>query len=157
MTSPKPAKKRPAKKSRAKKKRPTKWQGLGSPESLYLEHACYFISEALGETTYLVGSATEKRDFRDVDVRVIFSDEKFAALFGPDAAPGCRLSPFWSLLCASISTYLSKVTDLPVDFQIQQRSSISEADWSRYRDPLGRYPSYAGRERPAWHVTVTNQ
>ena len=109
-----------------------------------LAHACLIVEDALGEQAYLVGSATESRDYRDVDIRMIFDDDKYETLFGEAYS---ETSPFWSLLCASISEYLQNRTGLPVDFQIQKRSRVSEADWPKERIPVSVYP---GNVRPAW-------
>ena len=108
---------------------------VGVPAIFILSQECYFIKMALGDTCYLVGSSTETRDFRDVDVRVIFNDDKFDAMF---SAAFC---PFWSLLCTSISVMLSQRTGLPVDFQIQKRSRVKESDWNKMRVPLGIFHS----------------
>ena len=107
---------------------------LGALESLRLDAACLIVSEALGATCWLVGSATMGREYRDVDVRVILEDVQFEALFG--ACPP-SLSPLRCLMGASISTYLREQTGLPVDFQIQKRSAVKEADWSKPRVAMG--------------------
>src|SRR4029077_18922075 len=58
---------------------------IGAPACFALEQACQILRDAFGEYgIYLVGSALERADWRDVDVRYILSDEAFAALF-PDA------------------------------------------------------------------------
>lgn len=97
---------------------------IGVPQAFLLDHACAFVGKALDETCYLVGSATQRMNFRDVDVRVIMFDAKFDALFGKNH--NGHLMAFWSLLCTSISLYLSKATGLPVDFQIQRMSEANE-------------------------------
>ena len=74
---------------------------------------------------------------------MIFDDEKFDALFGRF---GYR-QHFWKVLVTALSEYLEKRTGLPVDFQIQRRSSVSEVDWARIRDPLGINVS---NDPPAW-------
>ena len=122
-----------------------KWNGIGSPDFLLLDQACALVNMALDGQCYLVGSALERRDYRDVDVRIIFDDVKYDALFGGLLA--IRHSPLWSLMCASISTLLSKQTGLKVDFQIQRRSWISEVDWAKDREPVGLYSNECG---PAW-------
>ena len=89
-------------------------------------------------TTYLVGSATAKDDYRDVDIRTILDDDEFDALFG-----GREF--FWSLTCLGISTYLHEVTGLPVDFQIQRRAEANEKYVAGIRNPIGvRARPYAG-------------
>lgn len=121
-----------------------KYTGLGEPEHMKLAAACQLVADALNETCYMVGSATESREFRDVDVRVIMDDENFDSLFGPSRA----FKPFQVLFSISVSTWLREVTGLPVDFQVQRRSDVSQADWDKERDPLNiaTFPEL----RPPW-------
>ena len=112
---------------------------LGGPEHRSLEHALRIVHDAFGRDNmpYLVGSATERADYRDVDVRIILDDVDFNAIFG-GGTPGSRI-PLWSLLTVAISEYLAKRTGLPVDFQIQRRSEVKTADWDKPRHPLGMF------------------
>lgn len=119
---------------------------IGAPEAYSLDQVAHFVSKALGNTCYLVGSATEKRDFRDVDIRMIFDDVKWVALFGDKSSGGHSF--FWSLLCVSVSEYMSKRTGLKVDFQIQKRSSVRKSDWEKPRSPIGMF--YSFETDPAW-------
>ena len=117
---------------------------LPAPHAFHLEHACAMIHQAFGDCPYLVGSCLMKRDYRDVDVRLILSDEQFAHHF-----PACGDHPerhaLWSLMCSTISDWLSKRTGLPIDFQIQQRTAANKMYPRRPRRPMGlffaaRYP-----------------
>ena len=108
---------------------------IGGPEGLALDHAVHIIEMAYNSTCYLVGSALERPDFRDVDVRLILDDKDFEGYFGKNWGP--RLNPLWSLTCLSLSEYLSTRTGLRVDFQIQKRSKVKESDWNKNREPLG--------------------
>lgn len=104
---------------------------IGAPEFFNLNHACQALTEAFGYNIYLVGSALERRDFRDVDVRCILDDEDFARLF-----PACGNAPqhcaSWSLLSAAISEWLRARTGLPIDFQFQaQTKANAENDGPR--------------------------
>jgi len=95
---------------------------IRGPHYFNLNMACRSVEEAFGfgYGVYLVGSSLERRDYGDVDVRCVLPDEEFARLF-PGLTPGHELRhAFWSLLCSSISLYLSQHSGLPVDFQIQQ-------------------------------------
>lgn len=108
---------------------------LAPRESMILDMACGMLQAAFHETCYLVGSATESKIFRDVDVRMIMDDGQYDRMFGT-----AGISPYWEVLCASISAWLSDLTGLPVDFQIQHRSRAN-ARYSRKkgdkRHPLG--------------------
>jgi hypothetical protein len=108
--------------------RPKRKKGvyIGAPACFALEQCCQHINEALGDFgCYLVGSALERADWRDVDVRYIMTDEQFAKLF-PDAGQHWEHNPRWLLLTVSISGWMRSVTGLPVDFQIQPQSHANE-------------------------------
>jgi hypothetical protein len=109
---------------------------VGAPAVFALELACQVIGRAFDSYgCYLVGSALERPDWRDVDVRMIMSDEEFAAEF-PDAQTHWECDPKWLLLTVSISAWLSKQTGLPVDFQFQPQTHANERHKGR-RDALG--------------------
>lgn len=98
---------------------------IGAPQMFELNQACRIVTEAFGgNCPFLVGSSLEKRDYRDVDVRLILDDEEFGRLFG--SVDAVAYNPLWSLMCSSISLWLSKHSGLPVDFQIQQRTAANE-------------------------------
>lgn len=69
------------------------------------------------EVAYLVGSTLTTTAYRDVDVRLIFDDAKFAALDELLSIP--RLN-----MCLSI--WGRHVTGLPIDCQIQQMTEANE-------------------------------
>ena len=100
----------------------------GAPEGFELELACQQLNQAFdGFGCYLVGSALERPDWRDIDVRLIMGDEEFDALF-----PGCRerhtweFNPRWLIMTISITEWLRKRTGLPVDFQFQPQSHAND-------------------------------
>lgn len=112
---------------------------LPAPHYFNLNHACQILNEAFGwGTTFLVGSSIERRDFRDVDVRCILADEDFDKFF-----PGLTGNPanhaLWSIMCSSISLWLSQHTGLPVDFQIQRRTDANAKNEGRPRSALGMF------------------
>jgi hypothetical protein len=95
---------------------------VGAPKIFALEQCCRQIDEAFGDYgCYLVGSALDRPDWRDVDVRFIMEDKKFAELF-PDAGDYREQDQRWLLLTVAISEWLSKITGLPIDFQIQSQT-----------------------------------
>lgn len=124
-----------------------------APHFFALNHACSLLNRALGGFgCYLVGSSLERRDYRDVDVRFILSDEEFDRLFRvrpEDAESGAAgwLNPLWSLMCTSISVWLREQTGLPVDFQIQRQTQANEKHPGT-RSALGIFLDYPG-ERPS--------
>lgn len=95
-----------------------------------LNEACKVVHEAFGDPPYLVGSALEKAEFRDVDLRTILDDEEWDALFA-------GRQRVWALFCLGVSQYLSDVTDLPIDFQVQRMTEANEKFGGRMRNPMG--------------------
>ena len=107
-------------------KRPIKGTYIGAPACFALELACRQICEAFGgHHCYVVGSALDQADWRDVDVRYILSDEEFSRLF-PDAGQCWEQDARWLLLTVAISEHLSTVTGLPIDFQFQPETHANE-------------------------------
>jgi hypothetical protein len=99
---------------------------IGAPACFALEQGCQIINDAFGGFgCYVVGSALDRADWRDVDVRLIMEDDRFSALF-PDAGQHWEFNPRWLLLTISISYWLSKMTGLPVDFQFQPQTHANE-------------------------------
>lgn len=96
-----------------------------------LEDWCQMVSVILGPhgTPYLVGSVTERADFRDVDLRVILPDEEFDARFRsrPDAV---------RFLNRAFSVWGQQETGLPIDFQVQ-RMTDANAEFDKPRYPMG--------------------
>lgn len=112
---------------------------LPVPHVFNLNQACMVLAEAFDHGVYLVGSCLKKRDYRDVDVRAIVSDEMYDRMF-----PGCVIEqhhPLWSVMCASISLYLEKATGLPIDFQIQKQS-VANQKYPGERHALGMFLVY---------------
>lgn len=105
---------------------------VGTPAIFLLELACKPISDAFGGFgCYLVGSALERPDWRDIDVRFIMSDEEFQKEFPGTYDPARKLAtwefdPKWILLSTGIAAYLAKATGLPVDFQFQPQTHANE-------------------------------
>lgn len=102
---------------------------LGVPELYRLDSACARLQALYPFRVYLVGSCLERRDFRDVDIRLQLSDKKYAH----------HTRREWLFLNAAISDQLSAMTGLPIDFQF-----MSVTDWADYKDrpvrPVGHLP-----------------
>ncbi|WP_199170525.1 hypothetical protein [Caulobacter sp. FWC2] len=111
---------------------------IGAPACFALESACQDINRAFGGFgCYLVGSALERPDWRDVDVRLIMDDEEFDAEFPHTMKNGTwEFDPKWILLTVAISERLSKLTGLPVDFQFQPQTHANKVHKGR-RNALG--------------------
>lgn len=109
---------------------------IGAPQLYNLNTACRIITEAYGYHLYLVGSSLTTRDYRDVDLRLILPDPEFDRLL-PGIAACCHLDARWSLLCSAISLLLSRLSDLPVDFQIQRASEANAIEDKTSRQAIG--------------------
>lgn len=108
--------------------KPRKACYVGAPAIFKLEMVCMQLHDAfdcLG--CYLVGSSIERADWRDVDVRMIMTDEQFARLF-PNAQTECSMwefDPRWLLMTTAITEWMRQQTGLPVDFQFQSQTSAN--------------------------------
>ena len=109
---------------------------IGAPHFFDLNQACRVVAEAFGHSLYLVGSSLERRDYRDVDVRCILDDAEFDGLFPGLVGHGYAYNARWSIVCSSISLWLSQHSNLPVDFQIQ-RMTEANAEYAGPRSALG--------------------
>lgn len=106
---------------------------LSTLELHELDEACAPFLAAFGTHPYLVGSASQRDDFRDVDVRLILADDEYDALFADRKG-------LWALLSRLGSTYLRARTGLPVDFQVQRQTEANAkfGDLGKTsRNPLG--------------------
>ncbi len=113
---------------------------VGTPAVFKLELACKPINAAFdGFGCYLVGSALQRPDWRDIDVRYIMDDEAFYREFPAvrrDASTW-EFDPKWILICTGIADYLRNATGLPVDFQIQPQTHANKVHGGKGRHPLG--------------------
>ncbi len=132
-----------------------KWRAnyVPSPHYYHLNQACSILDKAFegydSFGTYLVGSSLKRRDWRDVDVRMILPDEEFNRLFGTNNANWANA--LWSLMCTLISDWLSKQSSLPIDFQIQRHTEANTdhpVKEGHPRSALGIFLDYPGK-RPS--------
>lgn len=103
---------------------------LTTAQFAILNDACIPVTEAFDSPPYLVGSATKTGEYRDVDLRLILTDEDFDHWFG-----GREM--LWSLVCLTIGQYLVSRTGLPIDFQIQRMTEANEKHPTTHRNPMG--------------------
>lgn len=102
-----------------------------------LDLACSRIDEAFGHSPYLVGSVQERKATAtsDFDVRLILPDEEYDDLI--------RTAEMRTMLDLALGCYLTQMTGLPIDFQIQRMTEANEKHTGQ-RNPLG------GRALSAW-------
>ena len=100
--------------------------GVGMPADIYLHEFGSQVWHAFGTPPFHVGSSlTLKSGWRDVDVRLILSDEEYEAWgFGKPNLP--RQNGKWVALCLAFSALGQHMTGLPIDFQIQQETRANE-------------------------------
>lgn len=105
---------------------------IGAPACYLLEMAMQQVCDAFDvhkgkyfSGCYVVGSALERPDWRDIDVRFIMEDALFAETF-PSAGDNWEFDAKWLLLTTAISEWLSKRTGLPIDFQFQPQTHANE-------------------------------
>jgi hypothetical protein len=112
---------------------------IGAPAVFLLELCCQQINDAFGDYgCYLVGSALERQNWRDVDVRFIMDDDEFRKLF-PDTYTDSVLwefNPRWTIINAGIAEWIKGRTGLPIDFQIQPQTWANERH-DKQRSALG--------------------
>lgn len=96
-----------------------------------LEDWCRMVRVIFGPAfgPYLVGSATERADYRDVDVRVLMADRVFDRTFRgrPEAV---------RFLNRALSVWGQQETGLPIDFQVQ-RQTEANAEFTKPRNAMG--------------------
>lgn len=106
-----------------------------SPRQMFLlDLACQPLAEAfcdLGYGVFLVGTAADRGEYRDVDVRMILDDKSYNKLAKASSAQGM------AFLGLAIGQYLASMTDLPIDFQIQRFTEANAKHAGKTRNPLG--------------------
>jgi len=104
---------------------PAPMVGTGSPGTMLLEMWAQQLRDAFDSMPYLVGSAFQGKNWRDVDVRILLDDDEWERLLGPlthDYQRGAR----WAVLCTAISIWGQQATGLPIDFQFMPRDLANE-------------------------------
>jgi len=104
-----------------------------------LDQACWpirsaFVDEVRLAGLYLVGSTVKGDNSagqRDVDVRLMLDDHRYAALTDAVGIDAVRF------LNIAIGQYLASMTGLPIDFQIQQTTAANEQHGGGWRNPVG--------------------
>jgi hypothetical protein len=117
------------------------------PAWILLNEYGRMLHQAFGCYPFLVGSALERKDPRDIDVRIVLDDARYERLVG--RLGECdRAGTRWAMLCAAFSALGRQVTGLPIDFQLKTRASAAPeaayprlpfgttAAWSDVYDPL---------------------
>lgn len=108
------------------------------PAALLLHEFGSQVWSAFGSPPYHVGSSLFSKKWRDVDVRMILSDEEYEKMgLGKPNLP--HHNGKWVSLCLAYSALGKQMTGLPIDFQIQQQSRANR-DYPNPRSALGVVP-----------------
>lgn len=109
--------------------------GVGMPGHLLLHEFGSQVWHAFGSPPYHVGSSLLSKTWRDVDVRMILSDDDYAVWeLGNPRYP--HKNGKWVALCLAFSALGKQMTGLPIDFQIQQQS-LANLAYDQPRSALG--------------------
>lgn len=92
------------------------------------------LYEAFEVMPYLVGSCQRAEDYRDVDVRMLLTPESNLHRITKPGREHLLL-----LLNAAISRWGREVTNLPIDFQFQDRDEANAEYGDQPRNPIGRH------------------
>lgn len=96
----------------------------GMPAGIWLTKFGVVVRDYFGHVPYHVGSSLERKDWRDVDVRLILPDEEFASRFGCNQS--AETNPKLAAITLAFCALGSAMTGLPIDFQIQPQSHANE-------------------------------
>lgn len=108
---------------------------VGFVNHVKLYQFSYAMCQTFGESCcYQVGSSTQTKDWRDVDVVMILDDDKFSKIFPMD---GNGIDMKWMILCAACSFYGKEVTGLPIDFKLQSQCQANERYSKKPRMAIG--------------------
>ncbi len=94
-----------------------------------VEEWCRGIRILFAAPPYLVGSVLLRKDYRDIDLRLILPDKKFDREW--------RNPIKVRLMNRAMSTWGQRETGLPIDFQIQRQSTANERWPDGVRNAMG--------------------
>ena len=124
--------------------------GIGMPAAIYLDEFGAHVAAAFepaGFGVYHVGSSLAGKKWRDVDVRVILSDEEYEQLgFGDPLHTHDNAK--WTALVLAFSALGRHMTGLPIDFQIQQQTLANKQNPGG-RSALGVHAYFRDKGRAA--------
>jgi hypothetical protein len=94
---------------------------VGMPRALYLKMYAEFIDDIFDTNIYLVGSALKRKNWKDIDVVAVLSDQRWESYGFGD--PQKRFyNKRWAAYCMSLSSFGKQLIGCEVDFQIHQES-----------------------------------
>lgn len=96
----------------------------GMPAGIWLNKFGVIIRDYFGHVPYQVGSSLDRKDWRDVDVRLILPDDEFDQLFGSNR--NAETNPKLAAVTLAFAVLGEQMTGLPVDFQIQRQTDANK-------------------------------
>jgi hypothetical protein len=120
--------------------------GIGMPAAIHLDEFGSHIDAAFhpaGFGVYHVGSSLMGKKWRDVDVRLILSDEEYEQM-GFGDPKHTHDNPKWVALVLAFSALGRQMTGLPIDFQIQQQTLCNQ-QFRGGRSALGMHTHFRAR------------
>lgn len=103
------------------------------PAGIWLNKFGVIVCDYFGHVPYHVGSSLSRKDWRDVDVRLILPDDEFAGRFGSVRG---YVNPKLAALTLAFAALGSEMTGLPIDFQIQPQSHANRVYGGQPRSAL---------------------
>ncbi|WP_045740773.1 hypothetical protein [Actinoplanes rectilineatus] len=97
----------------------------GMPAGIWLTKFGTIITDYFGHIPYQVGSSLDRKDWRDVDVRLILPDNEYAVQFG-DIHRSSETDPKLAAITLAFAALGKQMTGLPIDFQIQSESHANK-------------------------------
>lgn len=97
----------------------------GMPASIWLGKFGVLVRDYFGHVPYQVGSSLTRKDWRDVDVRLMLPDDEFAAMFG-SLDRNAETDPKLAAITLAFAALGKAMTGLPIDFQIQPLTFANE-------------------------------
>ena len=113
--------------------------GVGMPAALLLQQFGQLVADAFDAIPYQVGSSLTTTAWRDVDVRLILDDERYA-VDGYGDPSAAHSNAKWVAMTLAFSALGKETTGLPIDFQIQQQTyankTFASVPGERFRSAL---------------------
>ena len=94
------------------------------PAGIWLHKFGTIVRDYFGHVPYQVGSSLSSKQWRDVDVRLILSDDEFEARFG--SLKSAEINPKLAAITLAFAALGQQMTGLPIDFQIQPETWANE-------------------------------
>lgn len=96
----------------------------GMPAGIWLTKFGVIVRDYFGHVPYHVGSSLDRKDWRDVDVRLILPDNEFDVVFGTNR--NAEVNRKLAAITLAFAALGKEMTGLPIDFQIQRQTDANK-------------------------------